>query len=166
MKRTLVILGAAVAAAAISASALAAEAPKETPFPTPSTSGVFVAAQTVNASSASGGVLQNQFIRGATVVFRVFAGETKTGAVLRPGTVRYAYVKIPGQPILRLSWTGPFAKGDPDANWPWKGSWTVPNDYALGTVEFKVLVKAKSGAVGSFVQAPVAPAQLTVVKAA
>ena len=37
MKRTVLILGAAVAAAALSASALAAEAPKETPFPVPAT---------------------------------------------------------------------------------------------------------------------------------
>lgn len=162
MKRTLVILGAALAAAALSASALAAEAPKETPFPVPATVGLFVAAQTVNASSASGGILQNQFTRGSTVVFRVFAGETKTGLVLRPATARYAYIKVPGQPNLKLAWAGSFAKGDPDAQWPWKASWTIPNDYPLGVVEFKVLVKAKSGKVGSFVQAPVATAQLVV----
>lgn len=165
VKRTVVILGVAVAAAALSASALAAEAPKETPFPVPATEGLFVAGQTVNTSSANGGILQNQFVRGATVVFRVFAGETKTGLVLRPGTVRYAYVKVPGQPNLRLTWSGPFAKSDPDAQWPWKASWTVPNDYPLGTVDFKVLVKSKSGKAGSFVQAPVATAQLSVVKA-
>ena len=106
MKRILVILGAALVAAATSAMALAAEAPKETPFPAPATVGVFVAAQTVSVSSASGGVLQNQFVRGSTVVFRIFAGETKTGLVLRPGTARYAYVKIPGQPNLKTSYRG------------------------------------------------------------
>lgn len=166
MKKTLVILGAAFAAAALSASALAAEAPKETPFPVPATEGLFVAAQTVNASSAGGGILQNQYVRGSTVVFRVFAGETKTGLVLRPGTVRFAYIKVPGQPNLKLVWTGPFAKNDPDAQWPWKASWTIPNDYPFGLVDFKVLIKAKSGKVGSFVQAPVATAQLSVIRAA
>ena len=165
MKRSLVILGAALAAAAFGASALAAEAPKETPFPVPATTGLFVAAQTVNTTAASGGILQNQFTRGATVVFRVFAGETKTGLVLRPGIVRYAYIKVPGQPNLKLAWAGPFAKNDPDAHWPWKAAWTVPGDYPLGTVGFKVLVRAKSGQLGSFVQAPVATAQLTVVRA-
>lgn len=165
MKRTLVTIGAALAMAVLGSAALAAEAPKETPFPAPATVGLFVAAQTVSVSTASGGILQNQFGRGSTVVFRVFAGETKTGIVLRPANVRYAYVKIPGQPSVKLAWTGPFAKGDPDAQWPWKASWTVPNDYALGIVNFKVLVKTKDGTIGSFVQAPVETAQLTVVKA-
>ena len=169
MKRTRVIvgavLGAAVVAASLSVAALAAEAPKETPFPVPTMEGLFVAAQTVNSTSAQGGILQNQFTRGSTVVFRVFAGELKSGKVLRPGTLRYAYVKIPNQPNLRLRWSGPFAKGDPDAQWPWTATWTVPGDYALGVVNFKVLVAAKGGMVGSFVQMPVETAQLAVVKA-
>lgn len=164
VKRTLVILGVAVAAAALSASALAAEAPKETPFPVPATDGLFVAAQTVSTSPASGGFLQNQFTRGSTVVFRAFAGETKTGLVLKPATVRYAYVKVPGQPNVKLAWAGSFSKGDPDGQWPWKASWTVPSDFPLGTVEFKVLFKSKAGTVGSFVQAPVTTAQLSIVK--
>ena len=166
MKQTLVILGAALAAVALSASALAAEAPKETPFPVPAMEGLFVAAQTVNSTSAVGGVLQNQFTRGSTVVFRVFAGELKTGKVLRQGSLKYAYVRIPGQPNLKLTWMGPFEKRDPDARWPWKASWTVPNDFALGTVNFKVLVASRGGLVGSFVQMPVETAQLAIVKAA
>ena len=162
MKRTLLILGAALAAAALSTAALAAEAPKETPFPAPANTGVFVAAQTVSASPASGGILQNRFTRGSTVAFRVFAAETMTGLVLKPATVRFAYVKVPGQPNLKLTWSS-FPKSDPDGQWPWKGSWTVPSDFPLGAVEFKVLFKAKSGKVGSFVQAPVATAQLSIV---
>jgi hypothetical protein len=162
MKRTIAILAAAVTAVAVSASALAAEAPKETPFPAPTSPGIFVAAQTVTTAADHGGVLQNQFVRGTTAVFRVFAGETKTGAVLRPATTLFAYVKIPGQPNLKLTWAGPFDKGDSDAMWPWKASWAIPSDYPVGIVQFKVLVKSKSKKVGSFVQAPVETAQLTV----
>ena len=165
MKRTIAILAAALGAVAVSASALAAEAPKETPFPVPTTPDVFVAAQTVTTATDTGGVLQNRFAQGSTVVFRAFAGETKTGTVLRPATTKYAYVKIPGQPNLKLTWAGPFDKGDPDALWPWKASWAIPSDYPLGLVDFKVLFKTKSKKVGSFVQAPVATAQLNVTKA-
>ena len=163
MKRPLTASAAAFAVIALAAAALAAEAPKEVPFPSAKVD-VFVHADTVTApTSALGpGVLTSSFARGATVAFRMFAGDVKTGKVLTDRDVRYAYLKIPGQPNVKLA----FGKQGTDARapWFWTATWTVPADYALGVVPFQVLIKTKANKYGSFQQAPVASAQLTVTK--
>jgi hypothetical protein len=159
MRRPIVILAAVLAAAAVTASVLA-QTPGETPFPAPQITGVFVTGQTVTApgSSLGAGVLANYFPQGSSVVFRAFAGATKTGAILTDEDVTYAYVSIPGQPNLKLAY------GE-DQQWPWTATWTVPADYPLGTVQFKVLFKTKTKQYGSFIQIPVATSRLIVTKA-
>jgi hypothetical protein len=74
---------------------------------------------------------------------------------------KYFYVSIPGQANLKLT----FRKVGSGAKAPsiWSGTWTIPATYQLGVVPFKVLVKLNSKRVGSFQQAPVAAAQLTVI---
>ena len=66
------------AAVALSTSAIA-QTPPENPYPA-SKLNVFVAAQTVTQE----GALSNFYIRGATVVFRAYAGASKTKLVLKP----------------------------------------------------------------------------------
>jgi hypothetical protein len=127
----------------------------------------FVSAQTVTGPGAAqgAGILLDFFPQGSTVVFRATAGESKTGKLLTADQSKYFYVKIPGQPNVKLAYKAP-TKKTAGAPWSWSGSWTIPADYPTGIVAFKVLLKSKSGGYGSFVQMPVPTSQLTVTKKA
>lgn len=165
MRRMILILAVGITAAAVTAVG-GAQTPTETPFPSPKVVQYFVAAQTVTGPGATegAGVLLDFFPQGSTVVFRATAGETKTGKLLTADQSKYFYVKIPGQPNVKLTYQAPSKKAA-GAQWTWSGTWTVPADYALGIVPFKVLLKTKAGAYGSFVQMPPTSSQLTVKKA-
>lgn len=145
------IFGAALAAAAIFAGA-SSGGTAVSPFPSPTIGDIFVAAQTVT----SDGALATWFTPGSSVVFRAYAVNPKTRAVVDPKTVRYFYVTIPGQPNVKLTYGAAAPGASPGL--PWTGKWTVPADYATGTVNFKVLiqVKGKDGKQlkGQFVQIP------------
>ena len=164
MRRTMLFLAVGVTAA-VAVAVGGAQTPTETPFPSPKVVQYFVSAQTVSGPGASegAGVLADGFAQGSTVVFRATAGETKTGTLVTEQAAKYFYVKIPGQPNAKLTYKAPAKKGV-RVQWTWSGSWTIPADYALGIVAFKVLVTTKSKQIGSFVQMPVATSQLTVTK--
>jgi hypothetical protein len=158
MRRTILILAVGVTAVVVTAVG-GAQTPTEIPFPSPTVVQYFVSTQT----STSAGALSNYFARGSTVEFRAFAGQTKTGKILTGDDTRYFYVKLPGQPNVKLTYAPSKAKVLPA--WLWKATWTVPADYPLGIVEFKVLLRTKAGQYGSFVQIPVLTSQLNVTKA-
>jgi hypothetical protein len=126
------------------------------PFPAAHTGDVFVIAQTVTTV----GAMSNYFVPGDTVRFRAYAVDGKTHKVLTANAVRYFYATIPNQPNVKFKYDAkaPGASGQ----YTWTGSWTVPATYPTGLVDFKVLVQAKSKLRGSFVQMPVATAQLTI----
>lgn len=150
MKRTLTaaVMGVALVAAAFAASGSAQTAPPSWP---PGKMQVFVAANTVTATD---GQQSNVFARGATVVFHAYAVDLKTKKVLTGKDVKYFYAVIPGQPNVKFAWG---TKG------LWTGTWTVPSTYALGVVDFRILVKTNAKRYGAFYQVPVSNAQLTVV---
>src|SRR5829696_5223385 len=156
MSRTLIAAAVIVAAATFTTAAVAADG--ETPFPSPKVLQVFVAAQTVTVDRA----VITQVAPGGTVVFRAYAVDPKTKKVLAAKDVKYFYVTIAAQPNVKLKFD-PQAPGA-TARMPWTGTWTVPADYAAGTVNFKVLIKIQAKRKGQFVQLPVASAQLTVTK--
>jgi len=158
MRRTISILAVGVTAVAVTAVG-GAQTPTEVPFPSPKVVQYFVSTQT----STSTGVLSNFFAQGSTVEFRAFAGQTKTGKILTGDDVKYFYVKLPGQPNVKLTYAPTAAKVLPA--WLWKATWTIPADYPLGLVQFKVLLKTKADQYGSFVQIPVVTSQLTIKKA-
>ena len=164
MKRLLVVAVVLAGTAALVTPALAQAPPVETLFPAPK-SAIFLAADTVTASgnALGAGVRANYFARGASVVFRAFAGDTKTGRVLTDKDVKFFYVTIPGQPNLKLA----FSKQGTAASaaWLWTATWTVPADYPLGLVPFRVLIQTNAKQRGSFQQMPVATAQLTITNA-
>ncbi len=132
----------------------------DTPFPAAHSGDIFVIAQTVTPS----GAMSSSFAPGSTVVFRAYAVDGKSHVVLTTKTTKYFYVTIPNQPNVKLKYdpTAPGASGQ----YSWTGAWTVPADYPTGLVSFKVLVRSTSKRLGSFVQMPVASAQLTVSKTA
>ena len=166
MRRILLILAVAAVAAVVTAVG-GAQTPTETPFPAPTVVQYFVSAQTVTGPGATqgAGVLLDFFPQGSTVVFRATAGETKTGKLLTADQSKYFYVKIPGQPNVKLAYKAP-SKKTAGAPWAWSGSWTIPADYPTGLVAFRVLLRSKSGGYGSFVQMPPTSSQLTVTKKA
>ena len=151
MKRRMIILAALLGMTAVPAGA---QAPAETPFPSPKIVGTFVRVRTVTAPNSA--YLTNFFPHGAPVVFRMFVGDNKTGHSLTNKDLRYARIAIPGQPSLTMKYAGD------DPLWPWVGTWTIPADYPLGIVNFQAQVKTKTNANGSFVQMPVGTSQLTV----
>jgi hypothetical protein len=153
--RTVPILIAMAAAVSVLPAVAAAQ---ETPFPAPTVQQVFIAAQTVTPERA----LITQVAPGGTVVFRALAVDGKTRKVIAAKDVKYFYVKIPNQPNVKLRYDAQAAGAS--ARMPWSGAWTVPADYKLGLVDFKILIKLEARRYGQFVQLPVATSQLTVTK--
>ena len=96
----------------------------------------------------------NFFKRGNGVVFRVWGIESSTGLILAPTNVKYAYVKIPGQPNLKLTFGKHGAK--PDSPWFWTAAWDVAPDYPLGVVAFQVVFKTQLNKFGIFDQSALA----------
>jgi hypothetical protein len=158
MRRIISIAAVGVTAVVVTAVG-GAQTPTEVPFPSPTVVQYFVSTQT----TTSAGALSNYFAQGSTVEFRAFAGQTKTGKILTGDDMKYFYVKLPGQPNVKLTYSPSAAKVLPA--WLWKATWTVPADYPLGLVQFKVLLKTKADQYGSFVQIPVLTSQLTITKA-
>jgi hypothetical protein len=158
MRRIISIAAVGVTAVVVTAVG-GAQTPTEVPFPSPTVVQYFVSTQTTTSS----GALTNYFARGSTVEFSAFAAQSKSGKILAADDMRYFYVQVPGQPNVKLTYTPTKAKVLPA--WLWKATWTIPADYPLGLVRFKVLLKTKADQYGSFVQIPVATAQLNVTKA-
>jgi hypothetical protein len=161
MKRLLIAAAAVLGTAAIVTPVLA-QAPPEPPAWPPGTSQVFVSAHTLTAASATpAGKQENFFPQGAAVVFQAYAIDLKTRKVVTAKDAKYFYVSIPGHANVKLT----FRRAGTGAKAPsiWSGTWTIPATYPLGVVPFKVLVKLNSKRIGSFQQAPVAAAQLTVI---
>jgi len=156
-----VLVAGVVAVTAVTATALAVT-PGETPFPSPTIESVFVSTQTVTGPSSQlgEGVLSNYYPRGATVVFKVFAADVKSGRILTADDVKYAYVAIPNQSNVKLSYTAQVTRSDPT----WLGTWTVPADYPTGLVDFAVRFRTTGKQFGNFTQIPVATSRLNVTK--
>jgi len=165
MKRLLVTAIVLAGTAALVAPVMA-QAPE--PSWPPGATQVFIWSDTVTAPTSSYGYVpavvgkqENFFPRTAGVLFRAYAVDLKTQKVLTAKDVTFFYVKIPGQPNVKMT----FGKQDSGAKAPalWTGTWSIPPDYALGVVPFRILVKTKAKRYGGFAQAPVAAAQLTVI---
>src|SRR6266498_195286 len=117
MKQLLALSIAAAAAAVLAMPAVAQEPPN--PFPGKKVD-VFLYADTVTSSQTKPAPAKvcsqtNFFPQGARVVFRMWGVESSTGLALTTDNIKYAYVKIAGQPNLKLS----FGKHGKLATSPW-----------------------------------------------
>jgi hypothetical protein len=145
------------ALAALAATMLVPSAVADTiPFPAVHSGDIFVIAHTVTTD----GAMTSSFAPGSQVVFRAYAVDGKTHAILVQKNVTYFYVKLPNQPNVKLKYD-PKAAGA-SGQYAWTGAWAVPSNYTLGVVDFKVLVKSTAKRHGSFVQMPVVTSQLTI----
>jgi hypothetical protein len=160
MRRKFVVLVAGVAAVAALTTTALAVVPGETPFPSATITTLFVSTNTVTAPGGTAGadIATNFFARGSTVVFKVFAGDAKSGKVLVGDDVKYAYIKVPNQPNVKLTYVAPTATNGPN----FVGRWVIPADYPKGLVNFVTRFRSTDKKYGNFVQIPVATSQLTV----
>jgi hypothetical protein len=151
--RTITLVAAAlVAAAALTGTARAAD--PLLPFPSAKAGPVFISSHVTTTD----GTLSSWYKPGDSVVFRAYAVDRKTGKLVAAKDVKFFYVKIPGQPNVKLAFnTKPTAMH----TMPWAGTWTVPSTYA-GQVNFRMLIKLKAQRTGEFVQMPVATSQLNI----
>lgn len=88
--------------------------------------------------------------RGERPVIRVYGVEAATGEPLTSANVKYAYLKIPGMPNVKLNW-GPHGSGSARSYF-WTAGWDVAADYPLGVLPFKVVFKTESGKFGIYTQ--------------
>jgi hypothetical protein len=143
------MLGAAVVLSAIAAPALAQSNAD------PAKTNVFLYADTVNGTRPVGAkprptgcTLTNYFARGEQVVYRVWGSEATTGDILSAENVKYAYVKIPGLPNLKLNWGAHGAVGN--RVWFWANAFIVPKGYPLGTVMTQIVFKTENNTFGRY----------------
>ena len=162
MRRKIAVLVAGIAAVAVMSATALAVLPGETAFPSATIESLFVTTNTVTGpeSTLGGGVASNFFAPGSTVVFNVFAASAKSKSVLTAGDVRYAYIKIPNQPNVKLTYVASTVRNGTN----FTGKWTVPADYPQGLVNFVTRFQSKDKKYGNFVQIPVATSQLTIRK--
>jgi hypothetical protein len=150
VKTFLTLSVAAVAAVGLAAPAVAQEPPN--PFPAKKVA-VFIYADTVTSSRTTPAPAKvcsqtNFFSQGARVVFRMWGVESSTGLTLTTDNIKYAYVKIAGQPNLKLT----FGKHGKLATspWFWSAAWAIPANYPIGAVSWRIVVKTKSNKFGIF----------------
>ncbi len=139
----------AVAVGVVAAPALAGQAAD------PPKQEVFLYVDSVNGTRPVGvkprpiGCTQtNYFQRGEQVVFRVWGTEAATGDILSTENVKYAYVKIPGQPNLKLNWGAHGAQSN--RVWFWTAAWVVPKSYPLGVAPTRIVFKTESNKFGRY----------------
>jgi hypothetical protein len=153
MKKLWTLAVAALVAAAFAASALADVTPPDAnPFPG-KTVDVMLYVDTVTSSRTVPKPTNvcsqtNIFPQTSRVVFRMWGVESATSKVLTPDNVKYAYIKIAGQPNMKLT----FGKHGSTATspWFWSAAWAIPADYPLGAVAYRVVVKTTSNKFGAF----------------
>jgi hypothetical protein len=143
------MLGVAVVMSALAAPALAQQTA------TPKKRDVFLYVDTVNGTRPKGapprpiGCTQtNYYKRGEQLVFRIWGSEAATGDILSTENVRYAYVKIPGFPNLKLNWGAHGATTN--RVWFWTAAFDIPKDYPLGTATFRIVFKTEAGTFGVY----------------
>lgn len=147
MRRLLVAIGAVAVLGAMAMPALA-QAPDKIP--------VFLYVDTVNGTRPAPGTpprpvgctQTNNFKRGEQVVFRIWGSVADTGAILNTEIVKYAYVRLPGVPNLKLNW-GPHG-AQSNRVWFWTVPWIVPADYPLGAVTARIVFKTDENKFGLY----------------
>jgi len=146
MRRLLLLAGIVALLGAVAAPALA-QVPKLN---------VFLYVDTVNGTRPAAGTKprpigctqSNTFKRGEQVVFRIWGSVADTGSILSTENVKYAYVKVPGQANMKLSWGAHGATTN--RVWFWTTPWIVPSDYPLGAVTARIVFKTEDNKFGNY----------------
>ncbi len=183
MRIPLVVAAALAGALFVASTALAAGPPQPPPIPTPPGDqnpwpgkkvdiAFYVETVTANkgesiygVSAPQGCTQTNFFSRGERVVFHISAVDAHKGIVLSNNEIKYAYLKIPGMDLVKVTFT-PHGKDPVTAPWTFTGRWDVPLDYPVGAVPFQLVMKLKGwpgNKIATFTQLPLAPENLTII---
>jgi hypothetical protein len=120
---------------------VAASATSSTPIQGSKPLALVISADTVTGGGtpapASTCVQSNIFKHGQKIVFRVWGTDVKNGGYpLTPKNVASAFVKIPGEPNLVLTWNA-------ESIAFWENNWIVPSSYPVGRINFTIVFKTK-----------------------
>jgi hypothetical protein len=146
----MIVAGLAVAACALLVPALASAADG------PAKLDVMLYVDTVNGSRPAFGAKSrpvsctqtNAYVRGEQQVFRVWGTVAGTGDILSTENVKYAYVKVPGTPNMKLNW-GSHGSAT-NKVWFWTAAWNLPADYPLGEATAKIVFKTEDDTFGTY----------------
>ena len=122
--------------------------------------------ETLPGNGAAACKQTNTFARGERAVWHIGAVNARTGAVIRPKDVKYAYIQIPGVSRNLGVVMIPHGKDPATATWTWTARWDIPSDYPLGAVAYKIVFKLKgwpANKVATFAALPLAGSTMTVV---
>ena len=164
----IIVLAGALTGGAI---ASATTTPKSTPWPH-SNGRVFFYVDTEAAATEGiyGDCEQaSEFQPGQQILFRAAAQFQKTGANVEPAQVKTFEVLVPGVAPIPLEWgihSYGVVAGDPSPEY-WTGVWTVPENYPLGVVSFRVYMVTKTSPsyAVAWRQIPIVTSSLTIVPA-
>lgn len=96
-----------------------------------------------NVDANLGCVRSSMFSRGMHITFRLTAFDN-TGTEIQTATAESIVLKLPGGK------EAPFRYGRHGAYWFWTATFDVPMDFPLGTLDWSVEAKTKSGLTGTY----------------
>jgi hypothetical protein len=85
------------------------------------------------------------FARGQRIVFRIQITDTSTGKLLTDKDGAQVKVVAPNGDESLASFSQRGGGKVPDAPFMWAGTWDIPTDFALGAVDYKIVITPKSG---------------------
>ncbi len=103
----------------------------------------------------------NIFKRGMRITWRFMATDDSTGKRITSDDVDSAVVRLATGQEIKASFEPAGPPNVPDS-WFWHAAWDIPMDYPLGTLNYTIEIKTKSGQTATFKQLPVPPAELTI----
>ncbi len=106
-------------------------------------------------------VLSNQFKHGDRVVFRARVIDTATGSALDDKGLKTVEVQLGDGSKLEAVYGG--HPPDQVLGYYWTIAWTVPDDYPVGTLGYKIVATNTAGDTGTFLPFEVPPSQLTII---
>jgi len=160
----------AISVLVISGIAAACAGTESTPSPAAASTALFIHADTVlgpknltdEEKPDKSCVFNSRFAHNEQVVWRVRVVDPATGAPMDDQALASLQLKLPDE-TLDLHYGG--HPGSAPVDFFWTISWTVPEGYPTGTVDYTLVATAADGRTGEFSQFKVGAAMLTVTDA-
>ena len=106
-------------------------------------------------------VLNSQFKRGETAIFRIRLIDPKTGKSLDDKGVKSMGIELSNGEKFPMSFHGHPPKDSTD--WFWVGGWPIPESQPTGSLTYKVVATTLDGSTVTWTPFKVAPSQLTIL---
>jgi hypothetical protein len=108
---------------------------------------------------------QSRFPQGGRIVWRMKAINPLTGKAMSDKEISSFTITYPDGKTDKLAYGGHGGTKEAPQDFLWAVGYTVPLDYPTGAFNVKIEAKSLEGALGTFDQFKVSPAQLTIVPA-